>query len=347
LKEYITSGVSKDDFILRLRTLLEDTPRQPGSASADEPAAPSTTSNSVLQPSSLQDEQFGPQQQPQEFEPGVDAEDDHSKDVTEDKNTDATSQPVTNATLTEAEAKASSLAESKRSSDMKYALMQKKRQQDARDERARILKRVQDDKAERKRNEIMRRGQVKAASSSLQNPTNELPTGSVKRDLCALQVRLFDGSTIRSIFPKSSTLGQEVRTWIDSHQEVADIPYQFKQVLSPQPNRIISASDETQSLECLGLVPSATIILAPIRDFADAYKESAGATGYITRGLRSGISIVSSGVGIVAGTLGTFLGGRSTENDQPRPAIVKREQHIQRDGQHEFYNGNSVGVLQF
>ena len=51
---------------------------------------------------------------------------------------------------------------------MKYALMQKKRQEDARNERARILKRVEDDKTERRVKEALRKEQAKAAME----PTN-------------------------------------------------------------------------------------------------------------------------------------------------------------------------------
>jgi hypothetical protein len=255
----------------------------------------------------------------------------------------------------EAETPAGSL----KSADIKYALMQKKRQQEAREERARILKRVEDDKAERREREAQRKVQAKsaetpqnggltaAASSSIQ------PSPSNRSRECALQIRLFDGSTIRSRFPSQSNLETDVRRWIDEQQSI-DIPYTFKHVLTPLPNKNISITDEAQSLQSLGLTPSATLILVPVKGYTSAYQDGS-ATGIVSRGVTAGYGLVSSGVGMVTGVLNSFLGGggpaparERQENPPPvaslGPAInvrTLRDQEGRPDDQ-QFYNGNAV-----
>lgn len=158
---------------------------------------------------------------------------------------------------------------SEKSADMKYALMQKKRAQDAKDERARILKRVEDDKIRRKQEAA----QQKALAKERQNPGSAgdvaeggfdaVPPSKYSKE-CALQVRLFDGSTIRSRFPSEGSLRADVRPWIDK-QQTGDVPYNFKHVLTPLPNKNISISDEEGSLHSQGLTPSATLILGMSR----------------------------------------------------------------------------------
>ena len=247
---------------------------------------------------------------------------------------------------------------SQKSADMKYAMMQKKRQQEAREERARILKRVEDDKAERREREAQRKSQAKATEQSENEgltaavSSSTKPSSSTRPRECALQIRLFDGSTIRSRFSSQSRLGADVRYWIDEQQSV-DVPYTFKHVLTPLPNKNISITDEEQSLQSLGLTPSATLILVPVQGYTTAYEDGT-ATGIVLRGIAAGYGLVSSGVGIVTGALGSFLGGGGPTPTQerhenapptahPGPAINVRTLRDQdrRDDQ-QFYNGNAV-----
>jgi len=245
---------------------------------------------------------------------------------------------------------------SKSSADMKYALMQKKRQQEARDERARILKRVEDDKAERRDSEARRRADAKALAEGkapTASSSNVRPPSSTRSAECAVQVRLFDGSTIRSKFSSSGNLRKDVRPWIDEKQ-AGDVPYTFKQVLTPLPNKNIETSEEEKSFQSLGLTPSATLILIPVNDYTSAYS---GGGGLISRGIMMGYGLVSSGVGIVSGILaylGGFLGGGTTPPAEERPqhstpatssaSINVRTLRDQREGQddQQFYNGNAV-----
>ena len=225
--------------------------------------------------------------------------------------------------------------------------MQSKRQQDAREERARILKRVEDDKTERREREAQRKAQVAAAKElAAAEPTAMASTSKRSPTECALQVRLFDGSTIRSRFPAMGNLKADVRPWIDEQQE-DDTPYTFKHVLTPLPNKNIEAEEEDDSLYHCGLTPNATLILVPVANFTPAY-ESGGILG-------RGFGLVSSGFGAVTGLLGSVLGAggaAAPEADNGTTSAgpshtnttkvrTLRDQEPKKDDR-EFYNGNAV-----
>jgi hypothetical protein len=250
------------------------------------------------------------------------------------------------------------LSQNVASSDMTYALMQKKRQQEARDERARILQRVENDKVERRKREAERKAEAKAKEEG--EPTSDKagtsrpkPSTSSQSKECAIQIRLFDGSTIRSRFPSSGTLRGDVRPWIDERQ-AENAPYTFKHVLTPLPNKDISISDEEQSLQSQGLTPSATLILVPVQGYVSAY-EDGGNTGILPKTVSTGYGLVSSGVGMISSLLGSFLGGSSTSSPQlesppdaarmapPARSVNMRTVRDQnRRDENQFYNGNSV-----
>lgn len=244
------------------------------------------------------------------------------------------------------EAAAISESDPKRAADMKYALLQKKRQQDARAERERILKRVEDDKAERRAKETLRKEQAKAAAGSpaadetaaAQSSSIRGPTGN-KATECAIQVRLFDGTTIRSRFSSQKTLSKDVREWVDSHSTELGIPYNFKQILTPLPNRTVEMSEEEQTLQNLGLIPSATLVLIPIKDYTSAYQ--GGATGLVSRGLSTGFGLVSSGIGLVTGTLSSVLGSGTPVEARAGPDSPRSSSRTPVDNQ-QLYNGNAV-----
>jgi hypothetical protein len=247
-------------------------------------------------------------------------------------------------------------AGSQRSANQKYALMQKKRQQDAREERARILKRVEDDKIERREKDAQRKAQAIANNSQSVEPvaasSSIVSSADSRSKECALQIRLFDGSTIRSRFSTQGTLRADVRPWIDQQQS-ADVPYTFKHILTPQPNKSISISGEEKTLQSQGLFPSATLVLVPIQGYTSAYNET-NATGYISRGMSAGYGMISSGVGVVTGALGGLLGTRAAPSSSSADVPVTNAQSSNinvttlrdQDGpeDHQFYNGNAVGL---
>ena len=277
---------------------------------------------------------------------------------------------------------------------MSYAQQQRKRQQEAKAERERILKVIENDKLERREREERRKALAKAeaeaeanaereaeendddgvgglANQQLAKESTQSTTQHTPSRQCAVQVRLFDGGTIRSRFSFDATLRSNVRPWIDTHRSDGQIPYTFKQILAPQPNRAISISEEEESLQSLGLVPSATLVMLPVQGYTAAYASEAG---LLSRGVSAAYNVVSGGVGLVTGTLGTFLGvgvggspspsasnpdankqsaphatssSRPTDAGTTNAGIRVRTLRDQRDDRDErqFYNGNQVCCL--
>lgn len=250
-----------------------------------------------------------------------------------------------------------------------YAAQQRKRQQEAKLERERILKQIELDKAERKEKEERRKAIAKAEAEGtdgagglvdqqLASEANS-PKATRSRE-CAVQVRLFDGSTIRSRFPSTQTLRGNLRPWIDQEKS-DDTPYTFKQVLSPKPNRTLSILEEDETLQSLGLSPSATLVIVPVQGYTAAYS---GGQGIVSKGASAGYNVISAGAGLLTGTIGTFLGlGQATAPGEIRDAqgttvqangeadttgigsgvnirTLRDQQGNQND--HQLYNGNQV-----
>jgi hypothetical protein len=248
----------------------------------------------------------------------------------------------------------------KKTTDLKYALMQKKMQQEVRDERTRILKRVEDDKVERRTKEAHRKEQAKIGTeASSSEPSN---TAALKRldqraareaAQCAIQVRLFDGTTIKSRFSSQNTLREHVRRWIDNQQLAGDAPYTFKQISIPQRNRTITTLEEEESLQLAGLAPSATLVLVPVKYYSTAY--AGGTGGYLSIMTSLGYQLVSSSFGLVIGTLGRLLNqasGQRIPQGDPQTSIeppttnirTLRDQQVSSEEQ-QLYNGNAVSTL--
>ena len=201
-----------------------------------------------------------------------------------------------------------------------------------------------------------------------------------------LNIRLFDGSTIRAYFPRTSTLQDDVRSWTDkelaSRAELpsnSPPPYTFKHILAPLPSRTLSASDEAASLEYIDLDPSATLVVVPVQDFTEAYSNAGGGIlgtlyGGVTGVISGAVGLVSGSVGLLGGALKSVTGygaqpdqegaadlgeGRSV-GSEPGPSAgssirvqtladqrVKEQQDLERDpNSRQFYNGNQVCLHQ-
>lgn len=255
-----------------------------------------------------------------------------------------------------------------------YAQQQRRRQQETRQERERILKVIENDRMERKYKEELRKAQPNAAAegndgadglvdAQISKEANT-PRPSTSQET-AVQIRLFDGSTIRSRFPSNQTLRIHVRRWIDEQRPDGDSPYSFRQILAPMPNRPITISEEGESLQSLGLTPSATLVMVPVQGYTVAY---IGEAGLLSSGLSAGYNVISRGVGMVSGVLRTFLGvdqdgGSAAQGSRLEPQDVRgtgpanprgtgsginvrtlRDQPLNGDEQ-QFYNGNQVSSL--
>jgi hypothetical protein len=198
-----------------------------------------------------------------------------------------------------------------------------------------------------------------------------------------LQVRLFDGRTIRSTFARTATLQSEVRKWVED--EFAKLPtddpninnkklppFYFRHILPPQPSRELSAGDESQSLGDIDLAPSATLVLVPVKGYTEAYSGSGGGVVGSATGLVGGaFGLLSSTVGYAGSMLGSVIGYGSTPapeasagqttgstesqaSQQPhsldRASIRVRtlaDQRAREPNNQRFYNGNQVSTQRY
>lgn len=222
---------------------------------------------------------------------------------------------ATNAAQSKGKGKAGDLTDQEKSR-RDWISQQKIRNDGARKERERILAQIEADKQERKARS--QRAPVEGPSESLLTPSAE--ASSRRRTgaggICSLMIRLFDGSSIKGRFEPSATLAGTVRDWITAHTaeqgnvHAADIPFTFKQIMAPQPSRNIEISEEHQTLSDLGLVPSATLVLAPVAGYTEAYSSSGG-RGYISSAFQYTCALAHGATSLVGSALSYIptLGG--------------------------------------
>lgn len=269
------------------------------------------------------------------------------------------------------------------------AALQKKKREDA-EELARVKARIEQDKAERKAQAEARKAEREAERNAASlPPTQSRSTTSTRGSQAAnvnLNVRLFDGRTIRHTFPRTATLENDVRKWVDDEfsqlsQDDPNIqnkqlpPYFFRHILAPQPSRELSAGDETQTLGAIDLAPSATLVLVPVKGYSDAYASpGSNLLAGTTTGIVSGaFGLLSSTVGYAGSMLGSFLGtgssapqsgqgqtvgGGGSSGQAPESARPEREeggirvrtladQRAREPRSPQFYNGNQVRWTSF
>jgi hypothetical protein len=352
LKEYLASGVSKEEFLRRIgvafQSAVPETPARIAAASRTSALAGDSSNPTATRQPPSQTAPLTPAPNNSQSTSNKSGQSKEQK-ITSNGKGKGTEQPITSKLPPE--------SIQKKAVETKYALQRKKEQKDAKSERERILARVEADKAARRReSELRTEARTRAAASN--EATDTLSVGEpVKKPLhaeCAVQVRLFDGSSIRQRFSSSNSLRADVRPWVDSKQEL-ESPYNFKLVLTPMPNRDISLSEEEQDLQSLGLTPSATLILVPVTEFTSAY-EGGGSMALLYRGASAGYGLLAGGVSWIASAVGGVL-GHPVLNESPRevienpdPAPTPRSARINirtlqdqqpREGQ-QFYNGNAV-----
>ena len=273
-----------------------------------------------------------------------------------------------------------------RAGQLSHAQQQRKRQQEARQERERILKIIENDKVERRhRLELQREYSHAETSKSDTNAQNMSQSAQFQAGTrfsnsakeCALLIRLFDGRSLRSSFPASQNLHTHVRVWVDRERSDGDAPYSFKQVLAPNNNHAIEISEEMESLQALGLVPNATLLMVPAKGASTAYV--AGTDRGLATKAAASFSRIGTAVSVflvsfwlaVTSTLWTYLGigtrpappghqggaERASESSVveeqsdhqakasgvaiTRNVWTLRDQDARKDDQ-QFYNGNQV-----
>ncbi|KAF2820040.1 hypothetical protein CC86DRAFT_334389 [Ophiobolus disseminans] len=205
--------------------------------------------------------------------------------------------------------------------------LRKKKRQDA-ENLARVKARIDADKAARKAEaELRKLDREKERNAEAQQQTPSRATTSTRGSQAKsvnLQVRLFDGRTIRSTFPRTANLQADVRKWVDEEFGKLSLddpninnkqlpPYYFRHILAPQPSRELSAGDETQTLGDIDLAPSATLVLVPVKGYTEAYSGGSGGVVGTATGLVGGaFGLLSSTVGYVGSTLGSIVGYGTT-----------------------------------
>lgn len=204
-----------------------------------------------------------------------------------------------------------------------WIYQQKQRKDEAKKEKERVLQQIESDKQERKAAALRRKegaggegtGKGEFSEMLAQSGSRAVATG-VRNGSCALQIRLFDGSSIKGKFAADADLATAVRTWIReaSPEGGADIPYSFRQILAPQPSRSIEVGEEGQTLQDLGLAPSATLVLVPVAGGVDAYEGNKGVVGSAVNGA---YWLASTAYSFSASLLGAIPGFGSSAPSAP------------------------------
>ncbi|KAI1619469.1 hypothetical protein EDD37DRAFT_206957 [Exophiala viscosa] len=252
-------------------------------------------------------------------------------------------------------------SEKQKAQRSEYIKMQREREQKQREERERIKAQIKADREERRRlDEIRKQGETAAAQSSTSAGSAQSKSRSTE---IRVQVRTFDGSTLRSTFQPSSTLSKDIRPWIDSNSNTT-APYNLKIILTPLPNRDIEAGEEEQELSALGVVGSCTLVMVPVKGYVESYTGSASG-GLLGAAVNGGYNLVSGTAGMVFGGVKSLLGytqdnaatastsgsGSTQDTQNPAPSNAaknvrvrtladQRAEDAKRDQQ--FYNGNQL-----
>ncbi|UKZ74174.1 hypothetical protein TrVFT333_001833 [Trichoderma virens FT-333] len=398
LKEYISAGTSKDDFLRRILVAFNAAPPAVSAAAASSSSLPSPVSSpatsptrpaapvppaasaSVLSPAPSTSPpppaqaQTQTQAQPQIQAPPASVQAAAQSEIVnrilaeraaklkaqkEEAERRAKEERAKAQEKAKAEAQAGANTDGAKVHQQAEEL--KKKRMAEQEERRRILKRIEDDKEERrmrasaKEQQKIESQKADDAAASANAKLSKLPSTTRVSEMASIQVRLFDGSTIRSRFKTASSL-KEVRRWVDENRGEGNAPYTFKQVLTPLPNKNIDATEEGKTLGELGLVPSSTLVLIPVQKYSSAYSAAeqqpksffskflAMILGFFTW-LLSLVGLGGSGQREAAagdrgqGREGTSDAAARTASEE-RNRRVRGLQNLQRD--HQLYNGNSL-----
>lgn len=377
LQEYLVAGTAKDAFQTRLKTAIatsaapvEPSPpvtspdtthtvesQAPSQAVIQEPAQPQT---SVVPPTSQPQPQIERQEEPVRIAPvsqlPTSQPPQSTAEISTRESIRAGKRPETHETPEQKKA----VQEEKARRALQAKLQREQREQ--REERERIRNQIRKDQEARKQRAAEEKTKSSGASSAGGARAKQQPLQY------RLQIRLFDGSSVRNSFPPSATIRKDVRPWLESQRSDGAEPYNLKHILTPLPNRTISVSEEERTLEELELGPTASLVMVPVPSYIEAYAPTGVVNSLPGRVVSSGYGLVSGVVGGVAGMVGGFLGYGSASNQAntttsnsnsqqsattPTASTMRtrnggginiRTIHDQRNerDQNEFYNGNTV-----
>lgn len=233
---------------------------------------------------------------------------------------------------------------------------QRERERREQEERERIKAQIRHDHEERRRlGEIRRQPVNDLKPSNLRNAAAAASKHQVSTEI-RIQVRMFDGSTIRSTFIRDATVASHIRPWIDSAAQQR-APYNLKIILTPQPNRIIEAAEEQLSLKDLDIVSSCTLVMVPVQRFVDSRVPPG--SGLIGSAIWVGYKLLNNSLGAVFGTVRSVLGFEQVTSEPQAPSTTETTSSKSPTGQvkfrtladqraeaqakdHQFYNGNQL-----
>jgi hypothetical protein len=272
LKEYIIPGVTKEDFKRRLQKAFSTgspAPSTPQSeASSAQPAQPAQSDNPPTTATSENVRRILAERAAR-----FQAEQEEAARLAEEERerVRAKARADEEAGIQSAERKKAQLAQQYKD---------KRKQED--EHRKQVLQRIEADRKERRMQAEARQKERSAnqsvgdvAASLVNAPSSKLSSTAKQGAFAHIQVRLFDGSTIRSRFQTSSAL-KDVRKWVDENRTDGKEPFTFKHLLTPLPSRAIDATEEDKVLGDLELSPSSTLVLIPVDKYSSAYAGSSG-----------------------------------------------------------------------
>ncbi|KAG0357754.1 hypothetical protein BGZ54_000212 [Gamsiella multidivaricata] len=117
--------------------------------------------------------------------------------------------------------------------------------------------------------QVLTPAEIRAQNAGLTLARND-SAPALAYDSSRLNIRLFDGSSIRNTFKATDTLDQ-VREWINQHQVEDHGAYNIVQLIP-----LRTFTDESKMLRDLELCPSATLVLKRTTAASSAYEGSAG-----------------------------------------------------------------------
>ncbi|KAB8207406.1 hypothetical protein BDV34DRAFT_69061 [Aspergillus parasiticus] len=308
LREYLVPDISKDDFHSRLKAVLEDSKpttqpslNSPAQGAQGHTASPSTSSHTA----SATVPQSEPSPAPAAAVPA--------------RAPASTEPPVTGSQRPPDQQEFNSLRAGGRTYRVETpSLAQKsqpKKQETPKPQGIGKPKHSTEEQKEPETKATKRSASVERTNTPAEERKPQTPTPPKQY---RLQVRLFDGSSIRSSFSPSQTIRGDVRPWIDSQPGDEKRPYNLKHILTPLPNRTLTIAEEEQTLAELGLGSTANLVMVPINTYTEAY--SATGSSLPARAVSSAYGLVSSAVGTATGLVGSFFGyGQPTQTPSATP----------------------------
>lgn len=355
LREYIIPDVSKEDFRGRVKAALDDTGRPSNQMDSSQSARTGAGNNVAAAPAS-----FAPAPAPQ---PATSAPQAPSQSQTKATTASKTAEAQRNQNV-RAEAQPNKNVPESTPPRRQQPKSTPSQQPQQKGEGSRATKPKQPDTQK----PMQQRKETQAASSAKKPVEAEAqpkpPPGPPKQ--YRLQVRLFDGSSVRSSFAPSQTIRKDVRPWLDEKM-TENTPYNLKHILTPLPNRTLTIADEELTLQELNLGATANLVMMPIRAYTEAYSDAGPSLP--VRAANTAYDMASSAFETATGLVGSFFGygqtasassaqpsppsGGSSGRPAPAPGSARppasRGPNIQtlHDARREqdnsqFYNGNQV-----